>query len=128
MRKILEECPSCAGDMVVTQLSCRECDTVVLGHFAPTIFARLAPDDLDLIVQFVRHKGNVKEMERDSGVSYWTIRNRLNDIVARLGLDDARPDEAAVAAERHTILQQLDEGLIGPADAAARLAALSEKE
>src|SRR5829696_1747140 len=102
MRKVLEKCPSCNGEMVVSQLSCTQCDTIVLGRFRPDIFTRLAPEDLDFVVHFVKNKGNVKEMERELGISYWTIRNKLNDVVEQLVFNAATTetiDEAALVEE-----------------------------
>ena len=126
MRKVLERCPSCNGEMVITQLSCTQCDTIILGRFRPDIFSRLAPDDLDFVVHFVKSKGNVKEMERELGISYWTIRNKLNEVVDQLGFagsTSSEPiDEAALADDRQLILKQVENGELSPQDAAARLA------
>lgn len=127
MRKVLERCPSCNGEMVVTQLSCTQCDTIVLGRFRPDIFARLAPEDLDFVVHFVKNKGNVKEMERELGISYWTIRNKLNEVVEQLGFATTPAetiDEAALVEERQAILKQVESGEVSPQEAAARLALL----
>ena len=74
MRKILESCPTCGGEFAVTELTCTVCDTVVRSHYSPCPFCRLAPEDLEFMLIFVRNRGNVKEMERELGVSYWTIR------------------------------------------------------
>ena len=73
MRKILESCPTCGGAMAVSELSCTVCNTVV------------------------RSRGNVKDMERELGVSYWTIRGRLNELIATMGLggDDETPSTTA---------------------------------
>jgi hypothetical protein len=113
--------------MVVTQLSCTQCDTIVLGRFRPDIFARLAPEDLDFVVHFVKNKGNVKEMERELGISYWTIRNKLNEVVEQLGFATTPAetiDEAALVEERQALLKQVENGEVSPQDAAARLALL----
>ena len=86
MRKILESCPTCGGAMAVSELSCTVCDTVVRSRYTPCPFCRLSPEDLAFMLLFVRSRGNVKDMERELGVSYWTIRGRLNELIATMGL------------------------------------------
>jgi len=98
MRKILESCPTCGGEFAVTELTCTVCDTVVRSRYSPCPFCRLAPEDLAFLLVFVRNRGNVKDMERELGVSYWTIRGRLTELITAMGLepggepDDASPD------------------------------------
>ncbi|WP_374687119.1 DUF2089 domain-containing protein [Promineifilum sp.] len=88
MRKILESCPTCGSEMIVSEVTCTTCDTVVRSRYAPCPFCRLAPEDLAFMLLFVRSRGNVKDMERELGVSYWTIRGRLNEIIAGMGLEE----------------------------------------
>ena len=76
---------------------------------------------------FVKSRGNVKEMERELGISYWTIRSRLNEIVVQLGLESPPlPSEMDVARRQH-ILEQLNDGLLSVSEAAARLEELKKK-
>lgn len=119
MRKILEKCPACEGTLIVTELSCTQCDTTVGGRFRPTIFSTLSDENLRFLEVFVKNRGNVKEMERELGASYWTIRNKLNDVIAELGFD--APEEADMP-ERRAILRQVDEGKLSVQDAAKLLA------
>ncbi len=98
MRKILESCPTCGGEFAVTELTCTVCDTVVRSRYSPCPFCRLAPEDLAFLLVFVRNRGNVKEMERELGVSYWTIRGRLTELITAMGLEPGgEPDDAAPA-------------------------------
>jgi hypothetical protein len=124
MRKILEKCPSCEGTLIVTQLSCTKCETVVRGRFRPTIFARLSPEKLRLVEAFVLSRGNIKEMERELGVSYWTIRNQLNEIIEELGGISRPADPADLKLSRQEVLAQLEEGAITVQEAARLLAQL----
>jgi hypothetical protein len=77
---------------------------------------------------FVRSRGNVKEMERELGISYWTIRGRLNDLIQELGLDVEPVDEVDVATERREILEQVDRGEMTAAEAAEMLSQLAQFE
>lgn len=129
MRKILEHCPACDSDLMVTQLKCTECETSVSGQFTPTRFNRLSPDDLSFAEMFIRLRGNIKDMERELGVSYPTVRSRLNEVIGQLGFDapDEIPSEADndLVTSRRNILQQLNQGDISAIDAADRLKKLT---
>lgn len=124
MRKILEQCPTCSGPLAVTQLSCTVCDTVIQGHYSPCSFCRLSPEDLAFLELFVKSRGNVKEMERDLGVSYWTIRGRLDEVIDSMGFDQTRPDREQVNRQRQSILEQLERGEITVTAAADKLSTL----
>ena len=127
MRKILEKCPSCGSDLEVTRLSCKACDTVVLGHFEPCRFCKLSPDSMNFLEAFVKSRGNVKEMERELGISYWVVRGKLNDLIKELGFEaESIPDadEAVIKTQRQAILSQVDRGEIDAAEAATLLAQL----
>lgn len=127
MRKILEKCPACSSDLEVTRLNCKACDTVVLGHFESCRFCKLSPDSIHFLESFVKSRGNVKEMERELGISYWVVRGRLNDLIKELGFEaESIPDadEVAIKTQRQAILSQVDRGEIDAAEAATLLAQL----
>lgn len=110
--------------MIVTEMRCTRCETVVQGRFQPNIFSRLSADNLRFLEMFVKSRGNVKDMERELGLSYWTIRNRLNEMIAELGFET--PHEAPPAHSRRDVLRQLNEGQIGVDEAAELLKQLQE--
>jgi hypothetical protein len=112
---------------MVTRLTCPNCETEVTGSFPPDLFSRLAPNDFDFVVMFVKSRGNVKEMERELGISYWTIRSRLNEIVVQLGLESTAPPAETDTARRQQILEQLNAGLLTVSEAAACLEELKSK-
>lgn len=122
MRKPIEYCPACSGDLIVTQQTCVNCGTSIVGQFQPNIFSRLSPEDLAFVEDFMRYKGNVKEMERGLGESYWTIRNRLNEVIDALGFEakgDA-PDDAPTL-KRQEILAKINAGELSVDEGAALL-------
>ena len=134
MRKILESCPTCGSEVIVSEVTCTTCDTVVRSRYAPCPFCRLAPEDLAFMLLFVKSRGNVKDMERELGVSYWTIRGRLNEIIEAMGLggedtEAAEPDAAAApprrgrpaSPERQAVLDRLKRGEISAEEAAAQI-------
>ena len=88
-------CPSCSAALQVARLDCTECDTSVLGDFALPPLARLAPEDQTFVLRFLQIGGNLKHMAKLYGVSYPTLRNRLDALVEQLGpLEEAeRPKD-----------------------------------
>ncbi|MCP5094144.1 MAG: DUF2089 domain-containing protein [Chloroflexi bacterium] len=129
MRKPIEHCPACDGDLIITQQSCIECNTSIVGQFKPNIFSKLSPESLAFVELFVKNKGNVKEMEREVGESYWTIRNRINDVIAELGFEGKEeedvPSEEDGRFQRQEILAMLDNGDLTVDEAADLLKQIS---
>ena len=127
MRKILEHCPACHEEMIVTEQNCLHCSTVVRGQFQPTIFSKLSSNNLKFLELFVKNRGNVKEMERELGWSYWTIRTHLNQVIAELGFEEKAADEQFEARERRDILSRLEAGEIDPLQASELLEQLEDR-
>ena len=124
MRKILEQCPSCGSALQVTRLDCTTCETVVLGRYTPCPFCKLSPESTRLLMTFVKSRGNIREMERELGISYWTIRRMIDDLIQELGME-AKPAEDTETEQRmREILEQVDPGELSADQAAEQLAQL----
>lgn len=129
MRKILETCPSCGSALVVTEMRCTACETLVQGRWEPCRFCRLDAGTLAFIETFVKHRGNLKEMERELSESYWTLRARLNEVIEALGLEgETAPPADPIAELRRQILQQVQAGALEAGEAARQLAGLKRNE
>lgn len=126
MRKLLERCPACGGELDVTQLSCQACDTVVQGTFSACPFCRLSPDSLSFVSIFVKNRGNLKEMERELGQSYPTLRSRLNGVLRELGFEvrGSEEPETDPGEQRRQVLARLERGELTADEAVQLLAAL----
>jgi hypothetical protein len=120
MANIPQKCPSCSSPLVVTQLTCSVCGTGVVGHFELSPFFRLSNQSLQFLEAFIRNRGNVKEMERETGESYWAIRRHLDEVIVEMGF--ATQPEDVPPAPRQEILERLSRGEISPQEAAALLA------
>jgi len=126
MRKILEKCPSCGGDLLVTRMTCPSCGTVVTGTWAPCRFCQLSPEHTRLLEAFIRARGNVREMARELESSYWTVRKQVDELVEALGSEAVPPlpephgEKVDVSQARLEILEQLERGEIS-ADEARQL-------
>jgi hypothetical protein len=151
---VIATCPVCADELTITRLHCRSCGTALEGEFGVGRFGRLDREQMSLLESFLRSRGNLKEMERELGISYPTVRGRVDALVRALGLadgatagdatdepdddrdafddtevveaDDAADaaDEAAQAAERRSILERLARKELSAEEAATALRAL----
>ena len=129
MRKIIEKCPACQNDVIVTRIRCTRCACEVIGEFQPTIFNRLSPENLTFVETFVRLRGNVREVARELRVPYSTIRNHLDDVIAELGFATGTHLEVEdlSAASQQEVLNRLESGEISVEDAAEELGRMNKK-
>lgn len=88
MKQLPTECPSCGEKLAIKRLVCQACGTEVEGSYELPSLARISRADQEFVLQFVKASGSLKEMARLLGVSYPTVRNRLDDVIARLKQND----------------------------------------
>ena len=134
---VISTCPVCSNELAVTRLHCGSCGTTLEGDFSVGRFGRLSRDQLALLESFLRSRGNLREMERELGISYPTVRSRVEALVRALGfgaradaedLDetpgDATAPVAPTGASREAILEALARHEMSAEDAAAAIRAL----
>jgi hypothetical protein len=129
---VISTCPVCSNELAVTRLQCRSCGTSLEGDFSVGRFGRLTRDQLTLLESFLRSRGNLREMERELGISYPTVRSRVEALVRALGFgpradaDDADEPTAEPAAgrTREEILGAVARHEMSAEDAAAAIRAL----
>jgi hypothetical protein len=116
MAKLVVRCPSCEGELAATRLSCRACRTQLEGEFELPPLLQLTQEELAFVTSFVRSSGSLNAMAQLLGVSYPTVRNRLDEILTRLG-----DIERGVDRRRHAILDRLEAGELDAKSAADEL-------
>ncbi len=77
-------CPSCDKTLEVSTLKCPGCETTVNGNFPLPLLASLTNDEQSFIVEFVKSSGSLKEMARHLGLSYPSVRNRLDELIEKI--------------------------------------------
>ncbi len=102
---ILVSCPRCAKSLKPVRLACAACGTTVEGDFELPELATLPREHQEFIKVFLLARGNITEVERLLGVSYPTVRNRLDAVLQALGAPAKAPTGAAAA-----ILAKLEAG------------------
>ncbi|MBK6762718.1 MAG: DUF2089 domain-containing protein [Micrococcales bacterium] len=107
-------CPVCREELLTTRLSCPSCHTEISGTFTPCRFCQLGSEDQELLGVFLRSRGNMRDVQAHLGVSYPTARQRFNELLGRLGLDEPSPHPDQV-------MQDLAAGRISVEEAQALL-------
>jgi len=77
-------CPYCDSTMRCVEMACDACETSVRGEFAATPLARMPVEHQRFIEMFVLASGNLKEIATLAGVSYPTVRSRLDKVISSL--------------------------------------------
>lgn len=114
---MVSKCPICSAQLKAVRLECDGCGTRLEGSFSLGRFHALSPEQLDFLETFIRARGNFKDIERELGISYPTVRSRLDAMIRALGFpSQAEPDRES--ERRKEILRELAEGRIAADDAA----------
>ena len=140
MYRAPHKCCVCGHKLIVSRLSCEECGTVMEGTFSGCRFCALSPEEELFLLTFLKNRGSIKDVERDLGISYPTVRAALDGLLESLGLTEAseettEEDEDTVrpsaksrhksssdnATARKEILRLLSEHRITADEAAKRL-------
>ncbi len=118
-RKALGRCPVCGEGLDVARLTCPSCETSIEGRFETCKFCQLTNEQKDFVEIFIKSRGNIKEVERELGISYPTVRGRLDAVIQALGypVEREKEDESQAAVKRKNVLDSLAKGEIRPDEA-----------
>jgi hypothetical protein len=96
----------------IERIRLKDRDVAIEGSFELPPLARLTMEDQVFLTAFVRGHGSIKDMEGLFGISYPTVKNRLNAIAAGLPFIDVNPP-----ASKNEIISRLERGEISVEDA-----------
>lgn len=108
-REVLGKCPVCGEGLHVTELSCHKCHTHIKGNFTLCRFCKLTNEQKSFAEVFIKNRGNIKEIEKELGISYPTVRGKLEDIIGALGYS---PKLEEIKVDKKEILGRLADGEI----------------
>jgi hypothetical protein len=121
-QKMVGRCPVCDNPLTITKLGCDKCGITLEGQFTGCRFCQLSNEHRSFAETFIKCRGNIKEVERELGISYPTVRGRLDGLIEALGYRvDRSADDVEAAARRKEILDSLAKGDITPEDAVRML-------
>jgi hypothetical protein len=109
-KKLITRCPFCGDELRVSRLACRGCDTQIESVLEIPPFFRLPPDLQEFVLLFLRCRGNIREVEKELGISYPTVCKRLDLVNALLGTHSS-------SLSRKQVLEKLERGEISVQEA-----------
>ena len=121
MRKPLERCPSCSGQLDITEMECRQCQTQVRSRYEACPFCRLSPEASELLRVFVLSRGNMKDVERELGITYSQARTRLDGLIREMGYRPEALRSLGALPDTRAVLDALARGEVTAAEARAML-------
>lgn len=124
-REVLGKCPVCGEELFVTKLSCHNCHTEIEGDFALCKFCKLSDEQKNFVEIFIKSRGNIKEIEKEMGISYPTVRGKLENVIEALGYS---PKYEEPKIDKKEILKRLDSGEITSEEALKLLQGEEEEE
>lgn len=110
---VITNCPVCSKSLKITKLHCNYCQTTIENEFELSKFTSLSQEQLQFVETFLVCRGNIKEVEKELGISYPTVRGKLNDIITSLGYDQQKKNET----DEKKIVLMLEKGEITPEEA-----------
>ena len=127
---MIDACPSCGSEREIREVVCTRCDTQVRSRYRPCDFCRLSEEQSTFLRLFVTSRGNLSEVEKRLGVSYPTVRAKLDEVIVRLNAAEPLREETAQPSgeARRAVLQAVARGEIDPAEGVRRLRELGEAE
>lgn len=106
MYPIPTECPVCHSELLVTRLVCRNCGTALEGRFGMERLYRLTPEQLHFVEVFLRCEGKINHVQEELGLSYPTVRSRLEEVIRALGYEVGQ-ERVADEERRRMVLERL---------------------
>ena len=114
---LIGKCPVCNENLQITKLKSPHYRTEISGNFQLDKFLRLDKEQLEFVEVFIKSRGNIKEVEREMGISYPTVRNKLDDVIGALGYNAEESPDDVTAEKRKEILDSLEKGEIDSKEA-----------
>ncbi len=100
MYRAPHKCCICGEKLTIARLTCDSCKTTVEGTFEGCPFCSLSPEEMRFLLVFIKNRGSIKDVEREMGISYPTVRGALDGLIHTLGLtDEASPASELLAQE-----------------------------
>ena len=122
-------CPVCDHEMKISKLTCTYCPTKIEGEFSSCKFCRLPAEQLIFMEAFIKCRGNIKEVEKELGISYPTVRSRLDSVIEALGYavdkervpENDKENSHEESVRRQEILEALGRGEISAQEATCQM-------
>jgi len=111
--KVITKCPVCNSNLLIERLRCSKCGTVIENQFELSKLSYLNSDQLKFIEVFLECRGNIKDVEKELGISYPTVRSKLDEVIMSLGFNV----DKKTLVNSTDIIDRLEKGEISAEDA-----------
>ncbi|MBM7452798.1 hypothetical protein JN09_000104 [Acholeplasma morum] len=109
MRDITKVFELLGSDLVITEIQSKQKDLTIKGEFQLSKFDYLSKEQQYFIEVFIKNQGNIKQIEKELGISYPTVKKNLDEVSQALGYKVETPKEDE---KRIDIFNQIRNGLI----------------
>ena len=118
MRDITKAFELIGADLVVTEIQSKKKDITVRREFQLSKFDYLTKEQQYFIEVFIKNQGNIKQIEKELGISYPTVKKSLEEVTQALGykVEDSKDDE-----KRLEIFERIRRGELTIEEAEAQL-------
>ena len=123
-------CPITGENLYVSEITSSETGVTIRGMFKVPAVSKLDDDQLLFLETFLRARGVILTMEKELGISYPTVRARLDNLLEAMGLTPFKEREGKAENNgegKRKILKQLEDGKITAAEAKEKLRGLNSK-
>lgn len=124
MHPVIGQCPICKEELIVARLYCPSCASAIEGRFSLGPLFQLSTEQLNFVITFIRCEGKLTRVQSELGVSYPTVRNRLEAVIKALGFEVGEGDDepqGLTEEERRAILADLKSGSLSSEEALSML-------
>jgi hypothetical protein len=115
--KLINECPVCSSKLKAIQLKCNTCGTVIESEFELSKFETLNKEQLNFVEVFLKNRGIIKDVEKELGISYPTVRGKLDDVIRALGYTVAEESMQNI----NQVIDELEKGTINVEEAIKKI-------
>ncbi|WBW95161.1 DUF2089 domain-containing protein [Oceanirhabdus sp. W0125-5] len=113
--QIIHKCPVCNRQLTVRRMKCNECNTVIENEFIFDKFMTMNKEELKFIEVFLKCRGSIKDVEKVLGLSYPTVRSKLDKIAKKIedkDLKSKKKESSDDSKDELKILKELEDGNI----------------
>lgn len=127
--QIPKECPITGESLYVSELTSAKSGITIRGKFALPETQDLSDEQKNFLTVFLRARGVISTIEKELGISYPTVRNKIDALLEDMDLEPFKHDRRSdtKSEEKAKILKQLEEGEISAAEAKEQLKKVGAK-
>jgi hypothetical protein len=125
--EIPARCPVSGGELYISELTCEESGVVIRGKFRIPEQAALDEEKQNFLKVFLKARGVISTVEKEMGISYPTVRARLDALLEDMGLAPTQEDanrRKKIDEKKKQVLKDLEDGKLTAEQAKKKLKAL----